>query len=222
MNINFEQVISKLDTILARGLSAGIGNRDGMMCIEAALCCALDLPHGDDPGCVAASVRAFKIQLNDCAWSSPIARAKGLRNLGIAQLGSRGVVNDDAFRDRLTFLTITVLIPRLFMRYPWGQTVAQMCAEAKTLAQARAWVAGAAGVAGAVGTVEAAWVAWAAGRAEVAGAAGAVGIAWAAGTASAQNKNNPVASHPDEFLLLSADLALQVLKELRSPGAAYV
>jgi hypothetical protein len=51
--------VAKFDEILARGLSMGMGRRGGSMCIEAAICCVLDLPHGDDPGCVAAAVRGF-------------------------------------------------------------------------------------------------------------------------------------------------------------------
>jgi len=39
----------------------------------------------------------FKIRLNDARWSSPTARATGLRDLGIAQLGSLGVVKDTEF-----------------------------------------------------------------------------------------------------------------------------
>jgi len=86
--IDFKKFVPKFDEILSRGLSHGLGKRDGMMCIEAAVCAALDLPHGDDPQCVAAAVRSFKIALNDSNWSSPEARAKGMRNLGIAQVGS--------------------------------------------------------------------------------------------------------------------------------------
>src|SRR5690349_21116859 len=76
------------NAIFARGLCRGVGERGSQMCVEAALCEALGLPHGDDPKCVAQSVRAYKIALNDKQWSSPEARAKGLYKLGLAQLGS--------------------------------------------------------------------------------------------------------------------------------------
>jgi hypothetical protein len=112
--IDFETVIPKFDAILARGLCSGVGERDGQMCIEAAICAALDLPHGDDPNCVSAAVRSYKIRLNDANWSSPEARAKGLRDLGIAQIGSKGVVDDQAFATKLAEKTIRVLIPALF------------------------------------------------------------------------------------------------------------
>src|ERR1700721_260365 len=91
------EVIQKFDAILERGLCKGVGERDGQMCIEAAVCAAMDLPHGDEPTCVEPAVRKFKIGLNDSNWSSPAARAAGLRDLGIAQIGSLGVVNGAEF-----------------------------------------------------------------------------------------------------------------------------
>ena len=63
------------------------------MCIEAAICYALNLPHGDNPNCVELSVSRYKIVINDSRhWISPQSRAKHLRNLGIAQIGSKGIV----------------------------------------------------------------------------------------------------------------------------------
>jgi hypothetical protein len=63
----------------------------GKMCVEAAICYALGLPHGDNPPCVGKIVREVKIDLNDSSWSSPEARAKGLRRLAIMQLGSNKI-----------------------------------------------------------------------------------------------------------------------------------
>ena len=108
-------VIKKFDTVLARGLCIGVGTRDGQMCIEAAICYALDLPHGDNPECVDPAVRRFKIALNDASgWRSPQSRAQHLRALGIAQIGSRGVIDSRAFAARIAEKTIQVLIPALF------------------------------------------------------------------------------------------------------------
>ena len=92
--------VEEFDCILACGLSKGLGQRDNQVCIEAAICQTLGLPHSDDPGCVADTVRAFKIALNDSKWSSPKARAEGLRDLGLAQLGSKGVVGNVEFATR--------------------------------------------------------------------------------------------------------------------------
>lgn len=84
------------------GLSEGFGRREpGQMCVQAVVCCALGLPHGDDPGCVAEWLRCLMIQLNDAAWSSPHARARGLRRAALAQLGSKGVLNECEFAVRV-------------------------------------------------------------------------------------------------------------------------
>ena len=106
--------VKQFDSILSRGLSGGLGRRDSQMCIETAICTVLNLPHGDDPKCVSNAVRLFKISLNDAPWSSPKARAKGLRNLGLAQLGSLGVVDDVEFVVRLSKKIISSLLPKLF------------------------------------------------------------------------------------------------------------
>ena len=105
--------VALYDSILDRGLSSGLGSREGSMCIEAAICTVLGLEHSDDPKCVAKSVRSFKICLNDKKWSSKKARATGLRDLGLAQLGSLSVVNDVEFVKRLAEKLIRVMIPTL-------------------------------------------------------------------------------------------------------------
>src|SRR5262245_13768697 len=95
--IDFKAVIPKFDSILERGLCSGVGKRDGQMCIEAAICAAMDLPHGDNPSCVNPAVRSYKIALNDANWSTAEARANGLRAIGIAQIGSAWIVNGKEF-----------------------------------------------------------------------------------------------------------------------------
>jgi hypothetical protein len=44
--------VTEFDRILSCGLSHGLGKRGESVCIEAAICQVLNLPHGDDPGCV--------------------------------------------------------------------------------------------------------------------------------------------------------------------------
>jgi hypothetical protein len=85
--------------VVDKGLSSGLGKRrPGYMCVEAAVCYALGLPHGDDPPCVATAARFFKIALNDnYGWSNKAARAKGMRKLAVAQVGSAGVVGSKEF-----------------------------------------------------------------------------------------------------------------------------
>jgi hypothetical protein len=94
--------------MLEAGLSEGVGRREpGQMCIEAVVCCALGLPHGDDPGCVAEWLRCLMIQLNDAAWPSRQARARGLRRAALAQLGSKGVLNESEFAIRVMRIALT-------------------------------------------------------------------------------------------------------------------
>jgi len=106
-----EIAIKVRDTVDA-GLSHGVGQPiPGQMCVEAAVCYALGLPHGDDPGCVAPALRQLKIGLNDRSWSSPQARAQGLRRLAVAQLGSAGVLDEAVFIQRVVDMTIRKAVP---------------------------------------------------------------------------------------------------------------
>src|SRR6267142_5094661 len=104
--------ITSIHNLLDQGLVKGLGEpKPGKMCVEAAICYALGLPHGDDPGCVAASLRKLKIGINDSAWSSNKARAEGMRRLAIAQLGSKDALNESEFMTRVARLTIQLIVP---------------------------------------------------------------------------------------------------------------
>ncbi len=75
--------------VVDKGLSDGLGvPKPGQMCVEAAVCYALGLPHNDEPPCVDMQVGEHKIGVNDLRWSTKKERAKGLRKLSIAQLGT--------------------------------------------------------------------------------------------------------------------------------------
>jgi hypothetical protein len=202
--------VKKYDAILDKGLSFGLGNPLGQVCIEAAICQALGLPHGDDPKCVAKAVRSFKIRLNDSRWSSPKARAEGMRDLGLAQLGSLGVVDDTEFAVKVAKKTIQRVVASLYRDlYPLNSEIlsaAKRCEEEGTREAAlniRKYATYAAYAA------DAAYAAYAA--ADTADAAyAAYAAAYAADAAYAQNK--------DKYLLISANLALETLIELKSPG----
>lgn len=191
--------VAQFDEILSRGLCKGQGDRDGQMCIEAAICTVLGLPHSDDPKCVSKAVRSFKIALNDKRWSSPKARAKGLRDLGLAQLGSKGVVDDEEFTARLTEKIIRVLLPTFVREFyhnnPDLLTAADFCEKD--------------------GTVEAArdlhristYVAY---------------PVYAAAFYSLHRTLCLDAYTGDKYLNLVASLALEVLRELKSPGVSLL
>src|SRR6478735_3685027 len=89
------EIATKVLTTVDAGLVKGVGNPvPGQMCVEAAVCYAMGLPHGDEPACVAPALRRLKIRLNDSCWSSNEARARGMRRLALIQLGSAGVLDE--------------------------------------------------------------------------------------------------------------------------------
>jgi hypothetical protein len=107
-----EAIARKVVEVVDAGLVNGKGKPiPGQMCVEAAVCFAMGLPHGDNPACVSPALRRLKIALNDRAWSSPQARAQGLRRLAVAQLGSAGVLDDADFRHRVVDMTIRKAVP---------------------------------------------------------------------------------------------------------------
>jgi hypothetical protein len=89
-----KEVARKVLAIVDKGLTIGMGKpTPGFMCVEAAVCLAMGMEHGDDPSCVGYDVSEAKIILNDnSGWSSKKARAHGMRAIALAQLGSDTVV----------------------------------------------------------------------------------------------------------------------------------
>jgi len=107
------------------------------MCVEAAVCYALGLPHGDNPDkCVAQSVRVAKIVLND-SFIENKARTKGLRKLSILQLGTYEVLDEVEFTARVTLLVINKYLPPLLRKESLNKE-ADACEQARDLKEARA------------------------------------------------------------------------------------
>ena len=212
--IDFPEVIRKFDGLLARGLCSGVGSANGQMCIEAAITQALGLPFNDEPECVAESVRRYKIRLNDTSrWISAHTRAEALRGIGIAQIGSKGVVDDKEFVRRLADKTARILIPQLFREVFSKDTrcmaAADRCEEEGVAALSEARAAAAAYAA-------------AAAAADYAAAYDAAYAAYAAYAAAYAADAAAYAADGDRYLKMSANIALEVLIELKSPGAAFV
>lgn len=103
-----KRVLEVIDVGLVHGMGYPI---PGRMCVEAAVCYALGFEFGDNPQCVDPALRDLKIELNDSVWSSNMARAKGLRRLGIAQLGSRQNFDRCEFARNIQKLTRKILQP---------------------------------------------------------------------------------------------------------------
>jgi len=225
--------VKKFDSILSRGLSYGLGDSSGQMCIEAAICSVLGMDHGDDPQCVAKSVRSFKISLNDRSWSSSKARAEGLRDLGLAQLGSLGIIDDVTFAKRLSEEIIGQLIPQLFREiFPndekllavalrceieksYDASFAASCAAKGAASYAASWAANSAASCASY----ASYASYAASAARYVGdAARAACAANSAARGAARAADFAARYVGDKYLILAAQIALQILKELNSPG----
>ena len=95
--------------IIDAGLCGGLGKAaPGQMCIEAAVCYAFGEKHSDNPTCVAQPLIRIGIRLNDSyLWRSAESRAAGLRRFGIAQLGTKGTLDEVEFAKRVAKLAIT-------------------------------------------------------------------------------------------------------------------
>lgn len=99
-----KKTVARVLEVVDHGLVEGMGVAEpGKFCVEAAVCYALGEPHSDKPSCVHDTLRWFKIGLNDCTeWASEKDRARGLRELAVAQLGTaRGEFDGKDFLWRL-------------------------------------------------------------------------------------------------------------------------
>lgn len=108
--------------VVDAGLIDGVGNPiPGQMCVEAAVCYALGYPHGDNPKCVGSMARTIKIDLNDAdAWPSDKARAKGMRELSVAQLGSNQI-NQRKFVGAFLLGCLQRLLPVLLKHFKFQE-----------------------------------------------------------------------------------------------------
>lgn len=194
MELN-EAVARKVLQTVDAGLVRGLGIQEpGKMCVEAAVCFALGLPHGDNPSCVGNVVRTFNLLLNDADWSSPEARARGMRRLAIAQLGS-DQIDQTAFAKALAEETIRLIIPIAL------REVAKVVSHSEAL-EAAAVECEQEGTEASAMKVTVATVA----------AATAIYAANAADAAAAR----------DNILSLMADRAVKILTELGSPGTRWL
>jgi len=210
----------RLLAVVDAGLVSGVGKPvPGQMCVEAAVCYTLGEAHGDEPSCVAPAVRAFKIRLNDSRWSSPKARAVGLRAVAVAQLGSREIVDGRRFAARVAELTIREVLPPALVAVGLHKE-AERCALEGSYAAASAAAAAAADATASAAAASAAAAAAADATASAAAASAAAASAadYAAAAANYAAAGTPSAA--DKILTLSADICLGVLRECGSPGVA--
>ena len=220
-----EAVARKVLETVDAGLVHGLGNPvPGQMCVEAAVNYALGFPHGDDPKCVGRAVRAYKIRLNDSSWSSDKARAKGMRRVAIAQLGS-DEIDQQEFRKEVAFQTIKQIIPialraeaKMVPNHTEAlEACAVGCELAVDLATARTAVKAAKEK-----TADADADAAAAAAAYADAAAYAYADAYAAAYAAAAAAAAADADARDKVLSIAAEIATQALIKLQSKGAQWL
>lgn len=208
------ETAAKVVAVVKQGLVRGVGRPvPGQMCVEAAVCYAMGLPHGDNPPCVAPALRSLKIALNDSPyWSSPEARARGMLRLSIVQLGTAGTLNQELFAKAVADMTIRSVVPTA-LRF-----AALVVPDHKDRLEA------AAGRCEKEGTREAALKAkaasasaatWAATWAAASAASDAAAAATWADAAAA-------ASARDKILGAFAEGVVQILVSMNVPGAAWL
>ncbi len=217
-----KELVTKINKLLDEGLVCGLGNPiPGKMCVEALICYALDLPHGDEPNCVSPAIRSLKIRLNDSNWSSNKARAEGMRNLAILQLGTNNNFSDVDFTHKVAMFSCCEFLP-FFLRdidkeKKWfTEELESGLRNAKTLEEAKNAAANAAYAADAA--TDAADAADAAATATDA-AAYAAYAAYAAANAAA---NAAAANADDKYLNLFAKGVERILIEMNVPGKDFI
>jgi len=222
MMVITREIATKVRDVVDAGLVSGLGFPElGKMCVEAAVCYALGLPHGDDPGCVLPALRALKIKLNDASWPSPHARAAGLRRLAVAQLGSRDVLDDSEFALRVVEMTIRTVVPEMLRaaaRTEPAHSVALMAAADRCECEGtRKAAKHAFNVAYDAGVFYAAAAATAAG--DAAASTSAAEAATDAATAVTQASYAPGLHH---VLGAFAESVVQILIEMDAPGCQFL
>jgi hypothetical protein len=108
-----EEFARRVLSVVDAGLVAGMGTPiPGAMCVEAAVAFASGEGHHDRPICVSPTLGVLKIWLNDLPWyrhdhdaNHRLMRARGMRRLAIAQLGSRGSEKEFSTREFCDHLT---------------------------------------------------------------------------------------------------------------------
>ena len=209
MEIN-ESVIHKLIEVVDVGLVKGLGVPEpGKMCVEAAVCYALNLPYGDKPECVAPVIRTYKIALNDKWWSSEAARAKGLRRAAVAQLGSSGI-NQVAWINLVVDQIIKQIVPIALRAAAKLVTNPRPLLEAATRCELE-------------GTEASAHAAATAAHAAVTAAATAAYAADAAATAADAAATAAYAAYDrDNVLSIAAEIGVQACVTLGTEGSKWL
>ena len=223
--IDYKSTAESLVDLLGHGLCSGLGKPEpGKMCVEAAVCYAMGMDHGDDPKCVGRAVRRFKIRLNDSKWSSNEARGNGMLKLAIAQLGSNEI-DQIEFAKKLSLRTCNEFLPFFLAdKMPDFDTSGLVSVgDLKTArSEARSAYAAADADAAAYAAAYAADAAYAAAYAADAAADAAAAYAADAAADAAAYAAAYAAADDDKYLVKMAEIGLSVLVEMKSPGCEFL
>jgi len=202
-----QELANKINCLLDKGVTCGFSKdpKPGEMCLEQVVSYALGEDITDEPSCVGYEVRWFVTRLNDRNWSSPSARAEGMRDLAIAQLGSNSL-DQKEFLEKLSFAVFTKIFPAMFRELGeerWKKEIKSL-EEAKDLEEARK----------AASDVGFAYAAYDDDRYRY--VAHASDVAYHVGYAARVSKTG------DKYLKIASHLAVEVLREMKSPGCQFI
>ena len=235
MKYDWSLLVPQWKALCASGFSEGISRSEELPCVGDALCLLLGAPKGETPPCVVPAIGAFTLHLNDAShWHSFQSRAAGLYRLGLAQIGSQGIISKEAFLQQLAPLLIRRILPCLF-REVFPEVPSCLAAATRCEQEGTGEAASAAQQASPVTnpSVSAGWEAWVVATYAVKTAdivrhpasraadyLGSYAAAIAVRAASAVSYL-PQAEFldPEKYLRLGAELAVESLVNLQSPGA---
>jgi hypothetical protein len=212
----------KVLELVNHGLVKGLGSgKPGDMCVEAAVNAAFGLPHSDSPPCVGSAVRAFKIALNDCEWPSNADRTNGMRKLAIAQLGSN-TLDQMAFGKTMYLRGVQKILPFIWRKEAekvMGEKKKAMLEWCEKMEAVADFDAAEKLATAASASASASASAFASAYASASAFASAYAYAYAFATAYAYAY---AFAYNHELLKLVAQVGLEVLIEMKSPGCAWL
>jgi len=200
-----QNLVNKIDSLLDKGVTCcfSLDPKPGNMCLEQVVSYALGEKINDSPSCVGEEVINFVINLNDRNWSSASARAEGMRDLSIAQLGSNSL-DQEEFLEKLSFAVLTKMLPSMFRELgedKWEKEIKSL-EESKSLQEARK---------ASFDAINATITAN-----DTAAASFAYNCAVDAAYAAEATKTG------DKYLKMVSHLAVEVLKDMKSPGCKFL
>jgi len=220
-----QELVNSIHSLLDKGVTSGLSKKPkpGNMCVEQVISYALGDKINDEPSCVGYEVRIFVTRLNDRSWSSNSARAEGMRELAIAQLGSNSL-DQKEFLDRFYFAVLTKMLPSMFRYFgeeKWEKEIKSL-EGAKDLKEAMEASYAAVYAASFVNADDAVRYATLYTTKEDYATHYATQAAYSTQAAYIASYAANLTKTGDKYLCMVAHLAVEVLKEMKSPGYQFL